>query len=65
MAKARELHSKAQRSSRAADKLRDERDVLIRRLREEDPVEWTYDQLARQVGCSPELIARICHGRRH
>lgn len=35
------------------------RDALIRKLRKEDPVEWTQRRLARLLDVSPELIAKI------
>ena len=41
-----------------------QRNELIRRLRSENPRVWTYNVLARAVGCSPELIAAIVHERR-
>jgi hypothetical protein len=43
---------------------RAQRDHLVRTLRAEDPVKWTYRALARDVGCSPELIAKIVQGHR-
>ena len=35
------------------------RDDLVRQLRRTDPQSWSYGQLAKAVGCSPELIALI------
>lgn len=39
------------------------RDDLIRRVWSEDRVLWTYDRLAKAVGCSPELIAKVIQQR--
>lgn len=58
-AAAREHHRAAADAGREADQHRQQRDDLIRRLRAEDPARWTYGQLAKAVGCSPELIAHI------
>lgn len=56
---ARSLHRASLEQESAASALRAQRDALIRQLRAEDPVVWTYPQLARAVGCSAELIAHI------
>lgn len=60
---AREAHRLAGESERVADQHRAQRDRLIRQLREEDPLRWTYKALAGAVGCSPELAAAIIKGR--
>jgi uncharacterized coiled-coil DUF342 family protein len=60
---AREHHRKAGDASRAADRHRSQRDELIRRLWEAQREQWTYAKLAKAVGCSPELIAKIVSGR--
>lgn len=43
----------------SAARHRQQRDRLIRQLRDEDPRAWTYPALAAGVGCSAELIAYI------
>ena len=58
-ARARELHRKALEADELAARQRAERDALIRRLREEDPKQWSYGVLAAAIGCSRELIALI------
>lgn len=57
--KAREAHEASLASLRLAKQQRFERDVLIRRLRREDPKKWSYSRLAKLIGCSPELIPKI------
>lgn len=57
--RARELHQLAGASTTQASRHRDERDQLVRALRAENVGYWTYDRLARAVGCSSELIATI------
>lgn len=64
-AQARALHQQSLQSVEEAGHLRDQRDALIRRLRADDPATWTNVELAKAVGCSPELIFRILQGRRH
>ncbi len=56
---ARQAHRYALQQDRDAAVQREARDRLVRQLREEDPVLWTYVSLARAVGCSPELIRDI------
>jgi len=56
---AREHHREAAGLSEQAARHREQRDRLVRQLRQDDPREWTYPALARAVGCSPELIAHI------
>lgn len=46
-------------ASLAAARHRERRDELLRQLRREDSHYWTYKRLARIIGCSPELIAKI------
>lgn len=60
---AREAHRLAGEAVELAARRREQRDRLIRQLREEDPVRWTYPALAAAVGCSPELVAAIVKGR--
>ena len=56
---ARDYHRAAARMTELANRDRLQRDRLVRELRAEDPAQWTYDALAKAVGCSPELIAFI------
>jgi len=58
-AMARDFHRSAARQGELADRDRAQRDQLIRQLRAEDPKQWTYEALAKAVGCSRELIAYI------
>lgn len=53
------LHSEARALRVLAREKLDQRDKLIRKVRADNPDEWTYLRLARQVGCSLELIAHI------
>jgi len=46
-----------------AERHRQQRDALVRQLREADPHTWSYSALAAAVGCSKELIAAIIKGR--
>lgn len=62
---ARMHHEEAARYEAEAARHRQQRDVFIRRLRLDDPLAWTYAEIARQVGCSPELVAYICRGIRN
>ncbi|WP_396902714.1 hypothetical protein [Mycolicibacterium sp.] len=57
--RARDHHRKAADASRLADQHRAQRDELIRQLWDNARDEWTYASLAKAVGCSPELIAKI------
>jgi AraC-like DNA-binding protein len=61
--RAREAHRLAGDASRVANQHREQRDQLIRALRNENPEHWTYTALAAAVGCSPELVAAIIKGR--
>lgn len=54
---ARRNHQSLIADAEKADRRRARRDKLIRELRAEG---WTYKKLADAVGCSPELIAKIC-----
>lgn len=63
-AQAREEHRLAGLAALAASAHRARRDRLIRQLRTEDPVLWTYTALAKAVGCSPELIAVVVKNQR-
>ncbi|AII28181.1 hypothetical protein VC74_gp89 [Mycobacterium phage Sparky] len=56
---AREHHRKAGDASRVAEQHRAQRDELIRSLWATERDRWTYAKLAKAVGCSPELIAKI------
>ncbi len=60
---AREHHRLAGEAEATARLHRDQRDQLVRLLREGDPVAWSYAALAGAVGCSPELVAYIIKGR--
>ncbi len=56
---ARRLHLEATGLSARASRLRVMRDTLVCVLRESDPERWTMGALARELGCSKELIAHI------
>lgn len=60
---AREHQRFAAEADELATRHRKQRDQLVRRLRDEDPARWTYRALAAAVGCTPELISAILHGR--
>jgi AraC-like DNA-binding protein len=60
---AREHHRAQLAQEESARRHRDQRDRLVKQLRREDPVRWTYPALAGAVGCSPELIAAIIKDR--
>ena len=60
---AREHHRASAAAAALAEQHREQRNRLVRQLRESDPKRWTYPALARAVGCSPELIAAIIQGR--
>jgi hypothetical protein len=60
---AREHHRASVAASGDATRHREQRNRLVRELRDSDPQEWTYPALARAVGCSPELIAAIIQAR--
>ena len=56
---AREYHRLALESESLAAGYRLQRDRIIRRLREQDRRKWSLGRLAKDVGCSRELIAYI------
>jgi hypothetical protein len=56
---AREHHARALSLDDEAGREREQRDRLVRSLREDDPKRWTYSAIAKTVGCSPELVAYI------
>lgn len=58
-AQAAYLHAQALEADVKAARLRAERDMLIDRLRAQDPKRWSYTALAAALGCSRELIAQI------
>lgn len=60
---AREHHRASATADDQAKRHREQRNQLVRALRESDPESWTYAALARAVGCGPELIAAIVKGR--
>ncbi len=37
----------------------DDRDQLVRGLRDSDPAHWSYGELARMLGCSRALVVQI------
>lgn len=58
---AREAHRVSQEHSRLSAHHRERRDHAVRRLYATGA--WSYAKLAHQIGCSPELIAKIVGGR--
>jgi ribosome-binding protein aMBF1 (putative translation factor) len=54
--RARECHLKSMTLSGQSHQFREQRDQLIRRAYREGGV--SYSELAKQVGCSPELVAK-------
>jgi hypothetical protein len=58
---AREAHRKATSHSGLLHHYRRQRDELIRKAYAEGGV--SYGSLARQIGCSPELVAKAVQGR--
>jgi len=60
---AREHHRASAAATDEAKQHQEQRNQLVRVLRDEDPQRWTYTALAGAVGCSPELIAAIVQGR--
>jgi hypothetical protein len=60
---AREHHRASADSTAQARQHQEQRNRLVRELRESDRDRWTYAALAGAVGCSPELIAAIVQGR--
>ncbi|OBF77068.1 hypothetical protein [Mycolicibacterium fortuitum] len=60
---AREHHRKAADASGLADRHRAQRDNLVRQIWATARAQWTYAKLAKAIGCSPELIAKIVNRR--
>lgn len=60
---AREHHRASAAATDQARQHQQQRNQLVRMLREEDPQRWSYKALAKAVDCSPELIAAIVQGR--
>jgi ribosome-binding protein aMBF1 (putative translation factor) len=58
---AREFHRKCNETTGLSHRYRQQRDDAIRRAYSEGNL--SYSQLARQVGCSPELVAKVVQGR--
>jgi len=58
---AREYHRKSRHNTNLAGRFREQRDECIRRLHGSG--EYSYSDLAKGVGCSPELVAKIVQGR--
>jgi ribosome-binding protein aMBF1 (putative translation factor) len=58
---AREAHRKASSHTGLLHHYRRQRDELIRHAYAEGG--YSYGSLARQIGCSPELIAKAVQGR--
>lgn len=56
---ARQAHRDAVNAGQQAAQYREHRDALIRQLRAENPKQWTYQAIAKAVGCGPELVAHI------
>jgi len=61
---AREHHARSLEKEAEAGREREQRDRLIRQIRDDNPARWSYSALARAVGCSRELIAYIVAERR-
>lgn len=60
---ARNAHRKSLERESEAAQHRSLRDGYIRSLRKADPDRWSYGRIAREVGCSPQLVAYIIKGR--
>jgi transposase-like protein len=58
---AREAHRKVGEHTGQSHHYRQERDRLIRELYASG--DYSYSQLAGQIGCSPELVAKVVQGR--
>ena len=61
---AREYHRWAADNEAQAALCREKRDEMILALRADDPRYWSYSRLAKEVGCSEQLIAYIVTGKR-
>jgi transposase-like protein len=62
MWQAREAHRQSSEHGRLATRYRKERDRLIRQLHASGA--YSYSQLAKQIGCSSDLVAKAVQGRR-
>lgn len=62
--RAREENRAAQQDEKSAGQHRANRDEAIRRLRADDPAQWTYAAIAKAVGIGPEMVAKICRADR-
>lgn len=60
---AREHHRAVAAAEQDAERHREQRNRLVRQLRQADPQQWTYKALSQAIGCSPELIAAIVKER--
>jgi hypothetical protein len=60
---AREHHRRSLAARAVSDQEMEQRNRLIRQLREEDPERWSYGALAAAVGISRELAKAIVNGR--
>jgi hypothetical protein len=58
---AREAHQKSCEHSRLAEQFRHQRDKFIRELYATG--DYSYRNLAKQIGCSTELVAKVIQGR--
>lgn len=63
VAEAREQDRLARETRSLASRHIQQRNQLIRSLRREDPLEWTYPRLAQAIGVSEELVAKIIQQR--
>jgi len=59
---AREYHRRAMESDEAGRRYRDQRDILVRQLWNQQ--KWTLAKMARQLDVSPELVSKIVNHRR-
>lgn len=59
VALAREEHELSLACARQGTEHRRRRDEIIRRLREQDKLTWSYGKLARDIGISRELVIFI------
>jgi hypothetical protein len=62
-AQAREQHRLYLTAEQRADQHREQRNRLVRALREDNPGRWTYARISAEVGIGVELVKAICHGR--
>lgn len=56
---ARHAHDLSREREQHAVQYRQQRDRYIREIWASDRAAWTYEKLAKAIGCSPELIAHI------